>query len=174
MAAPLVSMLGRAIWKKIEPITILVALDPGKTVLLDLVDETDTVLASGLSMTESTHIPGLYRRTFTPTQLDTYLGLNPTERLIAWRAYVSPTDASIVSRVGTFYRGGHVDLPHAAYIAPQDAAYASQDVPERFVEAGDLNTVDVDLGYSKILRRTLTYRPGSDDLDSMADEEIDA
>lgn len=174
MAAPMISNLGRSIWKRIEPIHVIVALDTGKVVRLDLIDETGTAIQTAFAMAEAPDVPGIYVRTFTRTELDTLLDPNPTERQVLWRAYVFPADPNIPDRVGTFYRGGHVDLPVAAYAAPFDVRFAPVDVPGRFVVAGQVDTVDVPLGYDRAIRRSVVYRSLSGDADGFVDEEIPA
>lgn len=176
MASPIISNLGRSIWKRIEPIHIMVALETGKVVRLDLADETGTAIpgGTGLAMAEAPDVPGLYVRTFTPDALDTLLDPIPTERQVVWRAYVFPADAHIPDRIGDFYRGGHVDLPVPAYAAPFDVRFAPVDVPSRFVVAGQVDAVDVPIGYDRAIRRSVVYRPLSGDADGFVDEEITA
>lgn len=173
MSSPIESRLGRSIWKKSEPITVTTVTEAGRTVLLDLLGEDDVALATGIPMVPSTSVPGVYRRTFVPSELDTLLDPNPTERFIVWRAHLSPADPLVPDRIGSFYRGGHVDLPAGVYAAPLTVAYAAVDVPERYVVAGQVDYVQIDLGYGKALRRLVSYRPGSKDVERMTDVFVD-
>lgn len=160
----------RTIYKSIEPITVFVVFDPGLTVLIDLIDgETDVSLATGLVMTESAVIAGLYRRTFTVAALDTLLDPQRTERLVAWQARLSPHQVGVDNEIGVFYRGGHVDLPHAAFISPFTTRIAPEEVPERFVEPTQIDSQIIPVGFGYQIRRLYEYVPESGDVREVVD-----
>lgn len=164
----------RTIYKRDESVPLLVVFDPGLDVVVDLIDETDVVLASEVPMIPSTQFPGLYRLVLTPGDLDGYLGASPTDRLVIWRARPNPAVVGVDDEIATFYRGGHVDLPVAAYIAPFTARIAPVDVPARFVVAGQIDSIVIPIGYGRQIRRLFEYVPGSGDVRVVVDVEEDA
>lgn len=153
----------RSIYKVIEPITVVVEFPAARDVKLDLFDPvTRATLLENIEMTEfGSDLPGVYSKTFETTDLDALDG-EETDRVILWRARVSPAEDDVDDQYGTFYRGGFVD--QAEQMMAIRPSFASVDIPERNIVAGMLSHIDYPLGHGFAARKTFSYREGTADL----------